>query len=67
MFKNARILILLLLLGPGAIMFSQQVSHQVLVPAAGVTSAGAINYSQTIGETVVEILDFSAWWRMRSE
>ncbi|MCX6254734.1 MAG: T9SS type A sorting domain-containing protein [Bacteroidia bacterium] len=56
MFKNARILILLLLLGSGTNMFSQQLSQQVLVPVAGVTSAGAINYSQTIGETAVEII-----------
>jgi hypothetical protein len=40
-------------------VFSQQLSHQVLVPVAGVTSAGAINYSQTIGETAVEIIGCS--------
>jgi hypothetical protein len=34
---------------------SQELSHQVLVPAAGVTAGGGYNYSQTIGETAVEI------------
>ena len=36
--------------------FSQHLSHQVLVPAAGVVVAGGFNYSQTIGETAVEII-----------
>lgn len=55
MFKSVKILILLLLPGLGASLFSQQLSHQVLVPLAGVTTVGAIEYSQTIGETAVEI------------
>jgi hypothetical protein len=55
MFKSAGILILLLM-GSGTNLFSQQLSHQVLVPVAGVISAGEINYSQTIGETAVEII-----------
>lgn len=35
---------------------SQQLSHQVLVPGAGVVLAGGVSYSQTIGETAVEII-----------
>jgi hypothetical protein len=61
MYKNNKILLLLLLSCPGANLFSQELSHQVLVPIAGVTSTGSVNYSQTIGETAVEIftsLDF---------
>lgn len=36
--------------------FSQQLSHQVVLPAAGVILTGGISYSQTIGETAVEII-----------
>jgi hypothetical protein len=36
--------------------FAQQLSHQVLVPAAGVASGKGYNYSQTIGETAVETI-----------
>lgn len=36
-------------------VFSQQLSHQVLVPLAGIASANGITYSQTVGETAVEI------------
>lgn len=55
MYKRARI-IMLLLLGSGTNLFSQQLSNQVLVPVAGVTSAGTYDFSQTIGETAVEII-----------
>lgn len=37
-------------------VYSQQLSHQVLVPLAGITSGNGINYSQTAGETAVEIV-----------
>jgi hypothetical protein len=40
-------------------VFSQQVSHQVLVPLAGLSANGGINYSQTVGETAVEIISCS--------
>jgi hypothetical protein len=55
MVKSVRILVLLLLLGSGTKLFCQNLSHQVLVPVAGVMSAGNISYSQTIGETAVEL------------
>ena len=58
MIKKFRILILLLqVMRTG--LFSQELSHQVLVPLAGVTARGAINYSQTVGETAVEIVGCS--------
>lgn len=34
---------------------SQQLSHQVLVPLAGLSKAGNVSYSQTVGETAVEV------------
>jgi hypothetical protein len=37
-------------------LFSQQLSHQVLVPVAGVASQSSLNYAQTGGETAVEII-----------
>jgi len=44
-----------------ATVFSQQLSHQVLVPMAGIASGGGLNYSQTIGETAVEIVGCSEY------
>lgn len=35
--------------------FTQQLSHQVIVPLAGVTTGSKISYSQTAGETAVEL------------
>ncbi len=37
-------------------VFSQQLSHQVLVPLAGIVSDSKVNFSQTVGETAVEIV-----------
>jgi hypothetical protein len=61
MIKVTGFLLLLLLLGSGKNLFSQQLSHQVLVPVAGVMLAGSINYSQTIGETAIEIISSSGF------
>jgi hypothetical protein len=58
MIKKCKFLVLLLLVIRTS-LFSQQLSHQVFVPVAGVVSQGAINYSQTIGETAVEIVGSS--------
>lgn len=55
MIKGIKILVLVLLFSP-AKGFSQQLSHQVLVPAAGLATTSTVNYSQTIGETAVEIM-----------
>ncbi|HAM09987.1 MAG: hypothetical protein A2X05_14080 [Bacteroidetes bacterium GWE2_41_25] len=58
MNKGINVLIIFLLGSVGNV-FSQELTHQVLVPVAGVSSNGSINYSQTIGETAVEILNCS--------
>ena len=55
MIKVTKVLILLLL-SFWTVANSQQLSNQVLVPAAGLATSGVINYSQTIGETAVEIV-----------
>jgi hypothetical protein len=38
---------------------AQELTLQVLVPVAGVSTSGLINYSQTIGETAVEVINSS--------
>ncbi len=43
------------------IILSQQLSHQVLVPVAGILSGSAMNYSQTVGETAVEVISGSGF------
>jgi Secretion system C-terminal sorting domain len=53
MNKGTNVLILLLLFS-GTSGFAQDLAPKVLVPAAGLTTAGVIEYSQTIGETAVE-------------
>jgi hypothetical protein len=55
MIKVTKVLILLLL-SFWTVANSQQLSNQVLVPAAGLATSGVLNYSQTIGETAVEIV-----------
>jgi len=37
--------------------FSQEISHQVLVPAGGVISVSNIYMSQTLGESAIEIIN----------
>jgi|WetSurMetagenome_2_1015567.scaffolds.fasta_scaffold00683_14 hypothetical protein len=53
MIKVTKVLILILL-SFSATINGQQLSNQVLVPAAGLARVGVISYSQTIGETAVE-------------
>ena len=55
MIKGTKVLLLILLLS-WTKGYPQQLSHQVLVPAAGLATSGEINYSQTIGETAVELI-----------
>ncbi len=52
-------ILFLVLFGFPCNLFSQQLSHQVLVSGAGVASNGTLSFSQTIGETAVEILNGS--------
>lgn len=42
-------------------VMSQQLSHQVLVPLAGVASDNHVSYSQTVGETAVELFGCSEY------
>lgn len=37
-------------------ILSQQLSHQVIVPLAGIVNDSKVSYSQTVGETAVEIV-----------
>jgi len=37
-------------------ILSQQLSHQVIVPLAGIVSDSKVSYSQTVGETAVDIV-----------
>jgi hypothetical protein len=60
MVKGIKVLMLLILASRG-IAFSQQLSHQVMVPAAGIAVSGQLNYSQTIGETAIEIIGCSGF------
>jgi hypothetical protein len=58
MIRKAKFFILLMIFS-GTNCFAQQLSSQVLLPAAGVAVSGQINYSQSIGETAVEIFSTS--------
>ncbi len=55
MFKGFRIIIVCIIFLSTDVM-SQQLSHQVLVPLAGVTTDNHVSYSQTVGETAVELV-----------
>ena len=55
MINGTKVLMLFLLVS-WTNVFSQQLSHQVLVPVAGLASTGSVNYSQTIGETAIVIV-----------
>jgi hypothetical protein len=56
MVRNTVLLFLILLTAKTDLVFAQQISNQVLVPVAGVNSTGSVSYSQTIGESAVEII-----------
>lgn len=60
MYRKTGVFILILLFS-GAICFAQQLSGQVLLPAAGESMAGSISYSQSVGETAVEIISNSGF------
>jgi hypothetical protein len=50
------IILLQFFLGTWTSVLSQQLSHQVIVPLAGIASDSKVSYSQTVGETAVEIV-----------
>jgi hypothetical protein len=60
MIKVTNVLILLLLTFWTSV-HGQELSHKVMVPASGVSTSGAINYSHTIGETAVEMISGSGF------
>src|SRR5450759_966894 len=59
MISNIRYLLLIVLLGLGDNLFSQQLTQQVLVPVAGIASTSSVSFSQTIGEAAVELVSSS--------
>ena len=58
MISRIRIVIIIFMVS-WANVFSQHLSHQVLVPAAGIAISNSLSYSQTIGETAIEIISCS--------
>jgi hypothetical protein len=59
MYLKTRILLYFLLSGTITNLLSQTLSHQVIVPVAGLQSSGKVHYSQTIGEAAVEVFSSS--------
>jgi hypothetical protein len=51
---NVSILFLIVL---GVNISAQELTHQVLVPVAGIATTSSLSYTQTIGETAVEIIN----------
>lgn len=60
MIKRTKVFVLILF-GFWGNAFPQTLSHEVMVPAAGITITSNLEYSQTIGETAVEILSSSGF------
>jgi hypothetical protein len=56
MVRRKLVFILLWNLVSFVTVYSQQLSHQVLVPLAGIATDSKVNFSQTAGETAVEIV-----------
>ena len=55
------LVIIIFLLASSWKAYPQHLSHQVLVPAAGIALTGLPGYSQTIGETAIEIIGSSGF------
>jgi hypothetical protein len=60
MIGKTRVFILMLLFS-GATCTAQLVTNQVMLPCVGVSTAGVLTYSQSIGETAVEIFSTSGY------
>jgi hypothetical protein len=60
MMKKTKVFIVIFLF-TGMTCLAQQLSNQVMLPAAGLATAGVLSYSQTIGETAVEIINNSGF------
>lgn len=54
MIGKTRVFILMLLFS-GTSCLAQQLTNQVLLPCAGLATAGVLNYSHSLGETAVEL------------
>jgi hypothetical protein len=60
MIKGTKLFIILLLISRAG-LFAQHLSHQVLVPAAGIAVTNTVSYQQTVGETAIEIIGHSGF------
>jgi hypothetical protein len=60
MIGKTRVFILTLLLS-GSVCAAQQVTNQVMLPCVGLSTAGVLTYSQSIGETAVEIFSTAGY------
>ncbi len=60
MIGKTRVFMLLLLFS-GTYCAAQQLTNQVLLPSAGLATEGVLNYSQSIGETAVELITNSGF------
>lgn len=58
MFKGTKVVFIILLFSYTGLC-AQSLSHQVMVPAAGIAVKDGKNYQQTVGETAVEIFKLS--------
>jgi hypothetical protein len=59
--KNKPVVLLFILFFSEVILYSQELSPKVLAPAAGEIYYNNLNYSQTIGQTAVEIIGSSGY------
>lgn len=60
MIKRAKVFFLFLFVFWGEV-FPQTLSHEVMVPVAGLANTSSFEYTQTIGETAVEIISGSGF------
>lgn len=60
MIAKTKVFIVILLFS-GTACLAQQLTNQVLLPCAGLATAGVLNYSQSVGETAVELLSSSGF------
>jgi hypothetical protein len=60
MIGKTKVFIIVVLFS-GTSCLAQQLTNQVLLPCAGLATAGVLNYSQSIGETAVEMFSSSGF------
>jgi hypothetical protein len=60
MIVKIRVFILMLLFS-GAVSSAQLLTNQVMLPCVGLSTAGVLSYSQSVGETAVEIFSSSGY------